>query len=56
MKSKVYKIALALIIASATVPAQADIIADQSRISVFAPKSPNLDQVMFPKYRLDLLN
>jgi hypothetical protein len=45
MKSNVPMAAFFLILLSALVPARADIIADQSLISVSAPLAPSLDQI-----------
>ena len=45
MKSANYIAALAVIIAAMSLPLRADIIADQSLISITAPQVPDLDQV-----------
>lgn len=46
MKSKSFIAAFALIALAMSMPARADIIADQSRISVWSPAAPYLDQVI----------
>ncbi len=55
MKKKIYGSAFALIVMAMTMPVQADVIADQSRIKFSSPLSPSLDQVMLPSGALLLL-
>ena len=48
MSKKIHIVSMALLALSMTVPAKADIIADQSRISVAAPHLPWIDTAETP--------
>lgn len=48
MMSKGFVATFALIVLAMSLPARADIIVDQSRISVWSPEAPSLDPVILP--------
>ncbi len=55
MRKKIIGSAFTLIILAMAMPAQAEVVADQSRLSVASPLSPSLEQVMWlPGKRLML--
>lgn len=56
MTSKVFVTAFAIMLMSSLMPVKADVIADQSRISISSPLSPNLDLVLFPQMQVYLIN
>ncbi len=47
MKKKILVSAFTLIILAMAMPVQAEVVADQSRLSVASPLSPSLEQVMW---------
>lgn len=56
MKKKIFGSTLVLIILATVAPGQADVVGDQSRLSVSSPLSPSLEQVMCPPGKRLLLN
>ena len=56
MSKKIYIASMALVALSMTVSAKADIIADQSRISVSSPQVPWIDKAGSPWRQGMLLN